>query len=107
MAKSAIKIKMVQGEPVIELRPESEPAAWLALLTYAEWHEQIDDKVYEELSAWLYEHPTDRAKVEKLNRWNPVVKEVTNIRRYYLKEFLENADFYKKAREADPEWGKE
>ena len=24
-----------------------------------------------------------------------------------LKEFLENADFYKKAREADPEWGKE
>ena len=49
MAKSAIKIKMVQGEPVIELRPESEPAAWLALLTYAEWHEQIDDKVYEEL----------------------------------------------------------
>ena len=43
MAKSAIKIKMVQGEPVIELRPESEPAAWLALLTYAEWHEQIDE----------------------------------------------------------------
>jgi hypothetical protein len=45
MAKSAIKIKIVRGEPVIELRPESEPAAWLALLTYAEWHEQIDDKV--------------------------------------------------------------
>ena len=107
MAKSAINIKMVRGEPVIELRPESEPAAWLALLTYAEWHEQIDDKVYEELSAWLYEHPTDRTKVEKLNKWNPVVKEVTNNRRYYLKEFLENASFYKKAREADPEWGKE
>ena len=107
MAKSAINIKMVRGEPVIELRPESEPAAWLALLTYAEWHEQIDDKVQEELSAWLYEHPTDRAKVEKLNRWNSVVKEVTHMRRYYLKEFLENADFYKTAREADPEWGKE
>ena len=107
MAKSAINIKMVRGEPVIELRPESEPAAWLALLTYAEWHEQIDDKVYEELSAWLYEHPTDRTKVENLNKWNPVVKEVTNNRRYYLKEFLENASFYKKAREADPEWGKE
>jgi hypothetical protein len=106
MAKPAI-IKMVRGEPVIELRPESEPAAWLALLTYAEWHEQIDEKVYEGLAAWLYEHPTDRTKVEKLSRWNPVVKEVTNMRRYYLKEFLENADFYKKARETDPEWGKE
>jgi len=107
MAKSAVTIKKVQGEPVIELRPESDPAAWLALLTYAEWHEQIDDKVYEQLAAWLYENPTDRAKVKKLNRWNPVVKEVTHNRRYYLKDFLENADFYKAAREADPEWGKE
>ena len=48
-----------------------------------------------------------KTKVEKLNRWNSVVKEVTNMRRYYLKEFLENAEFYKKAREADPEWGEE
>ena len=107
MAKSPVKIKIVRGEPVIELRPESDPAAWLALLTYAEWHEEIDDKVYDELVAWLYENPTDRTKVKQLNKWNPVIKEVTNNRRYYLKEFLENADFYKKAREAYPEWGKE
>ena len=105
MAKSPVKIKIVRGEPVIELRPESDPAAWLALLTYAEWHEQIDDDLYDELCAWLYEHPTDRLKVKKLNKWNPVIKEVTNNRRYYLKEFLENADFYKKQRDLDPEWG--
>ena len=105
MAKSPVKIKIVRGEPVIELRPESDPAAWLALLTYAEWHEQIDDDLYDELCAWLYEHPTDRIKVKKLNKWNPVIKEVTNNRRYYLKEFLENADFYKKQRDLDPEWG--
>ena len=105
MAKSPVKIKIVRGEPVIELRPESDPAAWLALLTYAEWHEQIDDDLYDELCAWLYEHPTDRLKVKKLNKWNPVIKEVTNNRRYYLKEFLENADFYKKQRALDPEWG--
>ena len=97
MAKSPVKIKIVRGEPVIELRPESDPAAWLALLTYAEWHEEIDDKVYDELAAWLYENPTDRTKVKQLNKWNPVIKEVTNNRRYYLKEFLENADFYKNA----------
>ena len=105
MAKSPVKIKIVRGEPVIELRPESDPAAWLALLTYAEWHEQIDDDLYDDLCAWLYEHPTDRLKVKKLNKWNPVIKEVTNNRRYYLKEFLENADFYKKQRDLDPEWG--
>ena len=105
MAKSPVKIKIVRGEPVIELRPESDPAAWLALLTYAEWHEQIDDDLYDELCAWLYEHPTDRLKVKKLNKWNPVIKEVTNNRRYYLKEFLENADFYKKQRDLDTEWG--
>ena len=105
MAKSPVKIKIVRGEPVIELRPESDPAAWLAFLTYAEWHEQFDDDLYDDLCAWLYEHRTDRLKVKKLNKWNPVIKEVTNNRRYYLKEFLENADFYKKQRDLDPEWG--
>tara|TARA_R110002020_G_scaffold34449_2_gene104780 strand:+ start:885 stop:1220 length:336 start_codon:yes stop_codon:yes gene_type:complete len=105
MSNSTFKVKTVKGESVIELKPESDPAAWLALLTYAEHHEQIDDKLYDELCAWLYEHPTDRLKVKKLNRWNPVIKQVTQNRRYYLKEFLENADFYKKQRDLDPEWG--
>lgn len=106
MSKSPINIKIVNGEPVVELRPESEPAAWLALLTYAEHHEQIDDEVYDFLCGWLFEHPTDRAKVKKLNKWNSAVKQVTNNRRYYLKEFLENAPFYKKQRDLDPNWGK-
>ena len=105
MPNSTFKVKTVKGESVIELKPESDPAAWLALLTYAEHHEQIDDKLYDELCAWLYEHPTDRLKVKKLNKWNPVIKQVTQNRRYYLKEFLENADFYKKQRDLDPEWG--
>ena len=107
MPKSPIKIKTVQGEPVIELRPESEPAAWLALLAYAECHEQIDDTAYDAWAAWLYEHPPIREKIKKLNKWNDTMKQVTNNRRYYLKEFLENAEFYQEAREADPEWGKE
>ena len=53
MMKSTFKVKMVKGEPVIELKPESNPAAWLALLTYVEYHEQIDDDLYDELCAWL------------------------------------------------------
>ena len=105
MSKSTLKVKTVRGEPVIELRPLSDPAAWHGILTYAEMHEQIEDEVYDSLAEWLYENPTDRARVKKLKRWNPVLKEITQLRQRYLKDLIENSDWVKKQREEDPKWG--
>ena len=105
MSKSTLKVKTVRGEPVIELRPLSDPAAWHGILTYAEMHEQIEDEVYDTLAEWLYENPTDRARVKKLKRWNPVLKEITQLRQRYLKDLIENSDWVKKQREEDPKWG--
>ena len=105
MSKSTLKVKTVRGEPVIELRPLSDPAAWHGILTYAEMHEQIEDEVYDSLAEWLYENPTDRARVKKLKRWNPVLKEITQLRQRYLKDLIENSDWVKKQREKDPKWG--
>ena len=105
MPKTTLKIKTVRGEPVIELRPLSDPAAWHGILTYAEMHEQIEDEVYDSLAEWLYENPTDRARVKKLKRWNPVLKEITQLRQRYLKDLIENSDWVKKQREEDPKWG--
>ena len=105
MSKSTLKVKTVRGEPVIELRPLSDPAAWHGILTYAEMHEQIEDEVYDSLAEWLYENPTDRARVKKIKRWNPVLKEITQLRQRYLKDLIENSDWVKKQREEDPKWG--
>ena len=105
MSKSTLKVKTVRGEPVIELRPLSDPAAWHGILTYAEMHEQIEDEVYDSLAEWLYENPTDRARVKLLKRWNPVLKEITQLRQRYLKDLIENSDWVKKQREEDPKWG--
>ena len=105
MSKSTLKVKTVRGEPVIELRPLSDPAAWHGILTYAEMHEQIEDEVYDSLAEWLYENPTYRARVKKLKRWNPVLKEITQLRQRYLKDLIENSDWVKKQREEDPKWG--
>jgi len=105
MSKSTLKVKTVRGEPVIELRPLSDPAAWHGILTYAEMHEQIEDEVYDSLAEWLYENPTDRARVKKIKRWNPVLKEITQLRQRYLKDLIENSDWVKKQREKDPKWG--
>jgi len=105
MSKSTLKVKTVRGEPVIELRPLSDPAAWHGILTYAEMHEQIEDEVYDTLAEWLYENPTDRARVKQLKRWNPVLKEITQLRQRYLKDLIENSDWVKKQREEDPKWG--
>ena len=105
MSKSTLKVKTVRGEPVIELRPLSDPAAWHGILTYAEMHEQIEDEVYDSLAEWLYENPTDRARVKKLKRWNPVLKEITQLRQRYLKDLIENSDWVNKQREEDPKWG--
>ena len=105
MSKSTLKVKTVRGEPVIELSPLSDPAAWHGILTYAEMHEQIEDEVYDSLAEWLYENPTDRARVKKLKRWNPVLKEITQLRQRYLKDLIENSDWVKKQREEDPKWG--
>ena len=105
MSKSTLKVKTVRGEPVIELRPLSDPAAWHGILTYAEMHEQIEDEVYDSLAEWLYENPTVRARVKKLKRWNPVLKEITQLRQRYLKDLIENSDWVKKQREEDPKWG--
>ena len=105
MPKSTLKVKTVRGEPIIELRPLSDPAAWHGILTYAEMHEQIEDEVYDSLAEWLYENPTDRARVKKLKRWNPVLKEITQLRQRYLKDLIENSDWVKKQREEDPKWG--
>ena len=105
MSKSTLKVKTVRGEPVIELRPLSDPAAWHGILTYAEMHEQIEDEGYDSLAEWLYENPTDRARVKKLKRWNPVLKEITQLRQRYLKDLIENSDWVKKQREEDPKWG--
>ena len=105
MSKSTLKVKTVRGDPVIELRPLSDPAAWHGILTYAEMHEQIEDEVYDSLAEWLYENPTDRARVKKIKRWNPVLKEITQLRQRYLKDLIENSDWVKKQREEDPKWG--
>jgi hypothetical protein len=53
----------------------------------------------------LYENPTDRARVKKIKRWNPVLKEITQLRQRYLKDLIENSDWVKKQREKDPKWG--
>ena len=105
MPKSTLKVKTVRGEPVIELRPLSDPAAWHGALTYAEMHEQIEDEVYDSLAEWLYENPTDRTRVKKLKRWNPVLKEITHLRNRYLKDFIEDSEWYQKQRAEDPNWG--
>ena len=103
MPKSTLKVKTVRGEPVIELRPLSDPAAWHGALTYAEMHEQIEDEVYDSLAEWLYENPTDRTKVKKVKRWNPVLKEITHLRNRYLKDFIEDSEWYQKQRKEDPQ----
>ena len=68
-------------------------------------HEQIEDEVYDSLAEWLYENPTDRTKVKKLKRWNPVLKEITHLRNRYLKDFIEDSEWYQKQRAEDPNWG--
>jgi len=105
MPKSTLKVKTVRGEPIIELRPLSDPAAWHGALTYAEMHEQIEDEVYDSLAEWLYENPTDRTRVKKIKRWNPVLKEITHLRHRYLKDLIEDSVWVKQQREEDPMWG--
>ena len=113
MVKPLIKIRWDKGEPVIELRPVSDPIAWLSVLEYADLHEYIDDKRRNELFKLLYEFTPDRFKIRKLRHKAYLLRLVTHYRRYFLKDQVENPDWYEEQRKINPDeylgfgWGKE
>ena len=92
------------GEPVIELRPESDPVSWLALSTIADHYEMVHDEVFDELNKWLYDNPPIRGKVKKLKKWKHLYKDIHFIRRNYLKQMKDDPDWIKQRRKDDPFW---
>ena len=91
-----IEIKTVRGKLEAKLNPELDPAAWMALYHYSEvLLDAFDPEASLDLAQQLYEINPDRTKIKYTNRWNEVLKEITRIRRYQLKDLVENSEFYK------------
>lgn len=90
-----IEIKTVRGKLEAKLNPELDPAAWMALYHYSEVLDAFDPEASLELAQQLYEIHPDRTKIKYTTRWNGVLKEITRIRRYQLKDLVENSEFYK------------
>ena len=106
-------IKRDKGEPVIELRPVSNPIDWLAVLVFADEHENIDDNLRDSLFELLYKHPVDRKKVRKIRIKSHLIKLANYWRANFLKEQIDNKDWYQEQRNKFPHkffgegWGKE
>ena len=90
-----IEIKTVRGKLEAKLNPELDPAAWMALYHYSEVLDAFDPEASLELAQQLYEIHPDRTRMKYTTRWNEVLKEITRIRRYQLKDLVENSEFYK------------
>ena len=90
-----IEIKTVRGKLEAKLNPELDPAAWMALYHYSEVLDSFDPEASLELAQQLYEIHPDRTRMKYTARWNEVLKEITRIRRYQLKDLVENSEFYK------------
>ena len=90
-----IEIKTVRGKLEAKLNPELDPAAWMALYHYSEVLDSFDPEASLELAQQLYEINPDRTRMKYTTRWNEVLKEITRIRRYQLKDLVENSEFYK------------
>lgn len=90
-----IEIKTVRGKLEAKLNPELDPAAWMALYHYSEVLDSFDPEASLELAQQLYEIHPDRTRMKYTTRWNEVLKEITRIRRYQLKDLVENSEFYK------------
>lgn len=87
-------IKVVRGKFEVKLNPEVDPAAWMALYHYSEVLDSFDPAASLKIAKKLYEVQLDRSKIQFTNRWNDVLKEITRIRRYQLKDLVENSKFY-------------
>ena len=94
-------IRIVRGKQEVKLYPELDPAAWMALYHYAEFLEAFDPKQSLEIHRELYSVYPDRANLKYVNRWNDILKEITYLRRYQLKDLVENNNFYDKNIELD------
>jgi hypothetical protein len=94
-------IRLIRGKNETKLYPELDPAAWMALYHYAEYLEVYDPKQSLEIHRELYSVYPDRANLKYVNRWNEILKEITHIRRYQLKDLVENNTFYDKNIELD------
>ena len=88
------EIKVVRGKYEAKLNPELDPAAWMALYHYSEALDAYDSEASLKLAKQLYEVQPDRSKIKYINRWNELLKEITHIRRYQLKDLVENSKFY-------------
>ena len=94
-------IRLIRDRNEAKLYPELDPAAWMALYHYAEYLEVYDPKQSLEIHRELYSVYPDRANLKYVNRWNEILKEITYIRRYQLKDLVENNTFYDKNIELD------
>lgn len=89
------EIKMVRGKMEAKLNPELDPAAWMALYHYSEVLDAYDPEASLKLAQQLYEVKPDRSKLKYVNRWSDILKDINYIRRYQLKDLVENSEFYK------------
>jgi hypothetical protein len=94
-------IRIIRDKKEAKLYPELDPAAWMALYHYAEFLEVYDPKQSLEIHKELYNVYPDRANLKYVNRWNDILKEITRLRRYQLKDLVENNAFYDRNIELD------
>lgn len=87
-------IKVIRGKFEVKLNPETDPAAWMALYHYSEVLDAYDPAASLKMAKKLYEVQLDRSKIKFTNRWRGVLKEINRIRRYQLKDLVENSKFY-------------
>jgi len=76
------------------LKPGKDPAAWHAMLSYADWVEDVNPDLATAIEQEMYEVRPDRKDLKQANKWNHALKEITNLRRNYLRDRIEHSDFY-------------
>ena len=92
-----------RGKPSLRLEIEKSPADWLAALEYADWLSETNPEGATELERELYEVYPIRENVEKPHRWNYAFKQITFIRRNYLRDKIDEAGYYDQLDKEDRE----